>query len=299
MNRLPHVVDLGFDALDILARIIDRDEGIFAVLALDEIDAESGDAIFRGDAGRIEVGEDFVKEELSEILAIGTGGISFYFVERFRTTGFVIDEIDFVRIGLDMLDFIDFPGNRHLVIEEDIARSEIVLEFGGEVEMVRMERVPSTESDESFLAKPIHLLGREDLTRERPREGVLEEREWWNLRCFFVLKIEHLERLVVHFPENRKLIILEWVAENCVSEESLGIIEEGIEIGWRDAIGLEEFLDVEPFFLLKCIDSDRTFGFIEDKSMEIHRLGNRTVRERELFEEDRLDARLALGFLGE
>ena len=185
-----------------------------------------------------------------------------------------------------MLDFIDFPGNRHLIVEEDIARSEVILEFGGEMEMVRMERVPSAESDESFLAESIHLIRCEDLTRERPRESVLEEREWWNLGSFFVLKIEHLERLVVHFPENRKLIILEWVAENRVSEESLGIIEKGIEIGWRDAIGLEEFLDVEPFFLLECIDLDWTLGFIEDKCVEVNRLGDRTIREWKLFEED-------------
>lgn len=184
-----------------------------------------------------------------------------------------------------MLDFIDFPGNRHLIVEEDIARSEIVLELGGEVEMVRMERVPSTESDESFLAESIHLIRCEDLTRERPCEGVLEEREWWNLGSFFVLKIEHFERLVIDFPENRKFVVLEWVAENRISEESLGIVEEGIEIGWRDPIGLEEFLDIEPFLLLECIDFDRTFDFIEDKCMEVHRLGNRTVREWELFEE--------------
>lgn len=167
------------------------------------------------------------------------------------------------------------------------------------MEMVRMERVPSTESDESFLAESVRLIGRENLTRERPREGVLEEREWWNLGSFFVLKIEHFERLVIDFPENRKFVVLEWVAENRISEESLGIVEEGIEIGWRDPIGLEEFLDIEPFLLLERIDPNGTLGFIEDKCMEVDRLGDRTVRERELFEEHRLDARFALGFLGE
>lgn len=165
--------------------------------------------------------------------------------------------------------------------------------------MVRVERVPSTESDESFLAKSVRLIGCENLTRERPREGVLEERERWNLPSFLVLEVEHLERLVVDFPENRKLIILEWVAKNRVSEESLGIVEKGIEIRWRDAIGLEEFLDVEPFFLLERIDPNGTFGFIEDKCVEVDRLGNRAVREWEFFEEHRLDARFALGFLGE
>lgn len=61
MNRLPHVVDLGFDALDVFGGVVNWHKGIFAVLTFDEIDTESGDSVLRSDTGRIEVCEDFIK----------------------------------------------------------------------------------------------------------------------------------------------------------------------------------------------------------------------------------------------
>lgn|GEM_PF-5736053 len=277
MDRLPHLVDLGLDAPDILGCVVNRDESVFSVLAFDEINAESGNLVFWSDTGRIEVGEDLVEEKLAEILAIRIGSISLYFVKALRTSGFVIDKIDFVRIRNDIFYLVDLPRDRYLIIEEDIARSEIVLEFGGETEIICMEGIPSTESDESFLTETIRLVWREDLTRDGSRECLFEERERWNLRIFLVLEIKHLKGFVVDFPEDGKFIVLEWIAKNRVSEESLGIIEEGIEIRWRDAIGFEEFLNIEPFLVFERIDPDGTLGFIEDKFVQIRNLSDRTI----------------------